>query len=47
MEKQYEAPKLTMIGQAQDVVMGLSTGGSENGLFGAPDFEFEHDCPLN
>jgi len=46
MQKQYEAPHLTMIGQADHVVMGVSNGSTDNGQFGAPDFEFEHDWQL-
>lgn len=47
MQKRYEAPSLTVIGKADYVVMGASSGGTEAGMFGAPDFEFEPDCPLN
>ena len=47
MEKHYEAPLLTVIGQADYVVMGPSMGSSEGGQFGAPDFEFEDDWPLS
>lgn len=43
MRKSYEAPKLTMIGDANSVVMGASTGGGDNLHLSAPDFEFEHD----
>jgi len=46
MQKRYEAPYLTVIGKADHVVMGLTTGGTDNGQIGAPDFEFEHDWPL-
>ena len=46
MQKQYEAPHLTVIGQAHHIVMGPTTGSSENGMLGAPDFEFEYDWPL-
>lgn len=47
MEKNYEAPKLTLIGEANDVVMGLGGSGSD-GLahLTAPDFEFEDDWSL-
>ena len=43
MQKQYEAPELTLIGQADEVVLGC--GGSGNDCPGqcAPDFEFEQD----
>ena len=43
MQNNYEAPELTLIGEANEVVLG--TGGSGLDLpheFGA-DFEFEHD----
>lgn len=46
MQKKYEAPELTAIGRADDVVMGSGSMGLDNGHFGAPDFEFEHDWPL-
>ncbi len=46
MQKQYEAPELTVIGEADRVVMGSSLGISENGLHAAPDFEFEDDWSL-
>jgi len=43
MQKQYEAPELTLIGQADEVVLGPP--GSDGDLFGnaASDFEFEQD----
>ena len=44
MQKQYEAPELTLVGNANDVVMGSAGSGSDAGvLLGAPDFEFEQD----
>lgn len=46
MRKLYEAPQLTMIGEAECVVMGASSGASDNGHQGAWDFEFEPDWPL-
>jgi len=46
MQKQYEAPQLTLIGQANRIVMGSNIGGLDNGNQSAPDFEFEHDWPL-
>ena len=36
MQKRYEAPYLTVIGKADHVVMGLTTGGTDNGQIGAP-----------
>jgi hypothetical protein len=46
MQKHYEAPQLTVIGDATQVVMGASIGGSDNLQISAPDFEFEQDWPL-
>lgn len=46
MQKNYEAPQLTLIGQANQIVMGSNIGGLDSGNQTAPDFEFEHDWPL-
>jgi hypothetical protein len=46
MQKQYEAPELTVIGDANHIVMGSTGAGLDFGHQGAPDFEFEHDWPL-
>jgi hypothetical protein len=44
MEKKYEAPELVLIGQASEVVMGITSIGTDsNGHLAAPDFEFEED----
>ena len=43
MQKQYEAPELTLIGEAQEVVMGPNPGCVDCGFDFAPDFEFERD----
>ena len=43
MQKKYEAPVLSLIGQAGEVVMGMGTLGGDSPLETAPDFEFEHD----
>lgn len=43
MQKQYEAPELTLIGQADEVVLGACCGGLDSGNQSAPDFEFEQD----
>lgn len=43
MTKTYEAPELTLIGQADEVVMGGGIGGGDMGQETAPDFEFEQD----
>ena len=43
MQEEYEAPELTLIGQADEVVMGSGIGGDDlPKQFGA-DFEFEQD----
>jgi len=43
MPEQYEAPELTVIGQAEDVVMGSGDCGDDFGEEMAMDFEFERD----
>lgn len=44
MQKHYAAPELTLIGHANEVVMGIGTGGFDGlGELAAPDFEFEQD----
>ena len=43
MQKPYEAPELTLIGDADDVVLGISTCGLDCPGDTAPDFEFEQD----
>jgi len=43
MQKNYEAPELTLIGQASEVVMGLGSWGDDAPQLSAPDFEFEQD----
>lgn len=43
MQKQYEAPELTLIGQADEVVLGMSGNGADNNGLSAEDFEFEQD----
>jgi hypothetical protein len=43
MQKQYEAPELTLIGQADDVVLGSLVGGPDLHGNAAFDFEFEQD----
>lgn len=44
MQKQYEAPRVSLIGQAEDVVMGASGGTDDLLMHSALDFEFEQDC---
>jgi hypothetical protein len=43
MQKKYEAPELTLIGKANDVVTGSGIGGDDAPHQAAPDFEFEQD----
>ena len=43
MQNQYEAPELTLIGQAEEVVMGGGCCGEDYGQEMAFDFEFERD----
>jgi hypothetical protein len=43
MQKKYEAPELTLIGQADEVVMGSGCCGNDLAQQTAPDFEFEQD----
>ena len=43
MSKKYEAPELTLIGQATEVVMGFGFGGDDLPQQAAADFEFEQD----
>lgn len=43
MQNKYEAPELTLIGQASDVVMGTSLAGNDYPLNFGSDFEFEQD----
>jgi hypothetical protein len=41
--KKFEAPELTLIGQAGEVVMGSGLGSGDFPQLAAPDFEFEQD----
>jgi len=43
MPKLYEIPELTVIGQAEEVIQGLTYGGGDLNSFGAEDFEFLKD----
>jgi len=43
MQKKYEAPELSLIGQAGEVVMGFDPGGVDAPFQAASDFEFEQD----
>jgi hypothetical protein len=44
MQKQYENPKLALVGRADEVVLGVP-GCGEDGDWGfvTPDFEYEQD----
>jgi hypothetical protein len=46
MKKSYEAPELSLIGQANDIIMGSGCNGVDMPQQAAPDFEFESDWPL-
>jgi hypothetical protein len=43
MPNKYEAPELTLIGQADEVILGSGGMGFDAPFESAPDFEFEHD----
>jgi len=43
MQNQFEAPELALIGEAEDVVLGLMGNGSDNNGQCAYEFEFEED----
>jgi len=43
MQKNFEAPELTLVGHAGEVVMGSGTWGNDAPLQAEPDFEFEQD----
>jgi hypothetical protein len=43
MTKKYEAPELTLIGQADEVIKGTGGSGLDFPFESGPDFEFEHD----
>jgi len=43
MQNKFDAPELTLIGQASEVVMGAGSLGNDVPLQTAPDFEFEQD----
>jgi hypothetical protein len=43
MQKEYEIPELTLVGQADDVVMGTGMGTEDAGMETAPDFAFGED----
>jgi len=43
MQKQYEIPELTLIGQAEEVVLGLDGFSGDFGMEGYRGFEFEQD----
>lgn len=43
MQNVYEAPALTLIGEANEIVLGFSAGGDDLPNELAFDFEFEQD----
>jgi hypothetical protein len=43
MQNQFEAPELTLIGEAGEVVMGAGADGNDLPWETALDFEFEQD----
>jgi hypothetical protein len=43
MQRQYEAPELTFIGQAEEVVLGIGGLSGDFGMQGVDNFEFEED----
>jgi hypothetical protein len=43
MQNKYEAPELTLVGEADEVVLGGNIGGFDAGNETAMDFEFEPD----
>jgi hypothetical protein len=43
MQAKYDAPELTLIGQAGEVVMGSDWGGDDAPHLAAWDFEFAQD----
>ena len=43
MQKKYETPELTQIGQAEEVVLGSAFVGDDFPCITAFDFEFEQD----
>ena len=45
MQKQYEIPELTLIGQAEEVVQGVGGFAGDFGMECLSEFEFEQDDP--
>jgi hypothetical protein len=43
MRNDYEAPELTLVGEADEVVMGMGSGGEDFPMEAAWDFEFQQD----
>jgi hypothetical protein len=43
MQKEYEAPELTLIGHATEVVLGVDGFSGDLGMQTEGDFEFEQD----
>lgn len=48
LDSPYEAPELTVIGYASEVVLGVAGGGFDGRVgMTEPDFEFQPDDELN
>ena len=43
MSNTYETPELTLVGQADDIIMGVGPGGDDFPFHSGFDFEFEQD----
>lgn len=43
MQNNYEAPELTLVGEADEVVMGIGNTGDDFPMETAWDFEFQQD----
>ncbi len=43
MNNQFEAPELTLIGAADEVILGIPGKGDDHIGFSGADFEFEQD----
>ncbi len=43
MQSDYEAPELTLVGEADEVVMGAGSGGDDFPMEAGWDFEFQQD----
>ncbi len=43
MQNKFEAPELTLVGPANEVIMGTNLGGNDYPMDFGIDFEFEQD----